>query len=133
MFFLGDNEILLHDSLPQLQTQRQGDIFLMQCFLLPNSTDKELRCLVDCREYLQGTTLADITTADGTEIMLHTRQGLIYKRKLFSYLWPRQSPRKKLDWNLWRHTLKPMIQNTTNRSLNFSLGRWEKEALHHWK
>ena len=27
MFFLGDNDILLHDSLPQLQTQRQGYIF----------------------------------------------------------------------------------------------------------
>ena len=99
----------------------------MQFFLLPNPTDKELRCLVDCRQYLQVTTLADITTADGTEIILHTRQGRIYKRKLFSYLWPRQPPRKNLDWNLWRHTLKPMIQNTTNRSLNFPLGRWGKK------
>ena len=27
LFFLGDNDVLLHDSLPQLQTQRQGVYF----------------------------------------------------------------------------------------------------------
>ena len=70
LFFLGDNDILLHDSLSQLQTQRQGGIFLMQCFLLSNPTDKELRCLMDCREYLQVTTLADITSVDGKDTML---------------------------------------------------------------
>ena len=65
--------------------------------------------------------------------MLHAWQGRIYKRKVFSFLWPRQPPRKHLKWGLWRHTLKPMIRNITNRSLKFLLGRWEKEALHHWK
>ena len=70
LFFLGENDILLHDSLAQLQTQRQEGIFLMQYFLLLNPTDKELRCLVDCREYLQVTTLADITSTVGKEIML---------------------------------------------------------------
>ena len=70
LFFLVNNDILLHDLLPQLQTQRQEGIFLMQYFLLLNPTDKELRCLVDCREYLQATTLANITTVNGNEIML---------------------------------------------------------------
>ena len=59
--------------------------------------------------------------------MLHAWQGRIYKRKVFSFLWPRQPPRKHLKWGLWRHTLKPMIRNTTNRSLKFPLGRWEKK------
>ena len=97
LFFLGDNDILLHDSLSQLQTQRQGGIFLMQCFLLSNPTDKELRCFMDYREYLQVTTLADITTSDGKEIMLQAWHGRFYKRKVFSYSWPRQPPRKHLD------------------------------------
>ena len=57
----------------------------MQCFLLSNPTDNELRCLVDCREYLQVITLADITSADGKEIMLQAWQGRVYKRKVFSY------------------------------------------------
>ena len=86
----------------------------MQYFLLSNSTDKELRCLMDCREYLQVTTLAYITTIDGTEIMLHAWQGRIYKRKVFLHSWPRQPPRKHLDWDLWRQTLTPIIKNTTN-------------------
>ena len=34
--FLKDNDILAHDSLPQLHKQRQGHIFLMRCFLLSN-------------------------------------------------------------------------------------------------
>ena len=97
LFFLDDNDILLHDSLPQLQTQRQRNIFLMQCFLLSNPTDKELRCFMDYREYLQVTTLADITTSDGKEIMLQAWHGRFYKRKVFSYSWPRQPPRKHLD------------------------------------
>ena len=88
---------------------------------------------MDCREYLRVTTLVDITTVDGTEIMLHTWQVRIYKRRVFLYLWPIQPPRKHLNWDLWRHTLKPLIHNTTNRSLKFPLGRWEKEALHDWK
>ena len=73
-FFLGDNDIILQVLLPQLYTQRQGVIFLIQYFLLFNLTDNELRCLVDCREYLQVSTLTDITSADGKEIMLHARQ-----------------------------------------------------------
>ena len=74
VFFLGDNDIILQVLLPQLYTQRQGVIFLIQYFLLFNLTDNELRCLVDCREYLQVSTLTDITSADGKEIMLHARQ-----------------------------------------------------------
>ena len=105
----------------------------MKCFLLSNPTDNELGCLVDCREYLQVTTLVDITTVDGTEIMLHAWQGRIYKRKVFSFLWPRQPPHKNLNWDLWRNTLQPLIHNTKNRHLKFPLGRWENEALHHWK
>ena len=101
----------------------------MQYFLLSNPTEIELRYLMDCREYLQVTTLAYITTIDGTEIMLHAWQGRIYKRKVFSHSWPRQPPRKRLDWDLCRHTLTPMIQNTTNRSLMFLLGRWRKKPL----
>ena len=61
--------------------------------------------------------------------MLHAWQGRIYKRKVFSNSWPRQPPRKRLDWDLWRHTLTPMIQNTTNRSLKFPLSRWEKKPF----
>ena len=40
-------------------------IFLMKCFLLSNPADKELRCVMDCREYLQVTTLVDIISVDG--------------------------------------------------------------------
>ena len=40
LFFFGYNDIILHDSLPQLHTQRQGDIFLMRYFLLSNPQTK---------------------------------------------------------------------------------------------
>ena len=68
-YFMGENNIFLHDPLPQLQLQREGDIFLMQSFLLAKPTDIELRRLMDCREYLQITTLSDITTVDGKNIL----------------------------------------------------------------
>ena len=58
-YFLGENNIFVHEPLPQLQLQlqREGDIFLMQSFLLAKPTDIELRRLMDYREYLQITTL----------------------------------------------------------------------------
>ena len=68
--FLGDNDILIHDSLPQSNKQRQRNVFVIQCFLLSKPTDNEVRRLMDCREYLQVATLADITSVDGKEIML---------------------------------------------------------------
>ena len=105
----------------------------MQYFILSNPTEIELRYLMDCREFLQVTTLTDITSADGKEIMLQVWQGRFYKRKVFSFSWPRQHPRKYLDWNLLRQTLAPMIHNTANRTLKYPLIRWEKEALYHWK
>ena len=52
---------------------------------------------MDCKEYLQVTTLVDTTLADGKEIMLQAWHGKIYKRKVFSYSWPRQPTRKHLD------------------------------------
>ena len=69
LYFWGDNDIFLHDPLPQLQLQREFDILLMQCFLLEKPTDTELRRLMDYREYLQVTILSDITTVDGKDIL----------------------------------------------------------------
>ena len=40
--FLGRHNIAIHDPLPQLELQREGDIFLMQCFLLTKPSNQEL-------------------------------------------------------------------------------------------
>ena len=52
---------------------------------LSNPTNNELRRLVECREYLQVTTLADIKSVDGKKIMLQVWHGKLYKRKVYSY------------------------------------------------
>ena len=39
--FLGRHNIAIHDPLPQLELQREGDIFLMQCFLLTKPSNQE--------------------------------------------------------------------------------------------
>ena len=70
MYFLGENGILIHDQITQLRQQKEGDIFLMQYFLLTQPTTIKLCRLMDCREYLQVTTLADITSVDGKENLL---------------------------------------------------------------
>jgi len=103
----------------------------MQCFLLSNPIHKKLRCLIDCREYLQITTLTDITSVDGKQIVLQVLQGRIYKCNVFSYSWPRKSPRKHLEWDMWIQTLAPILHKITNRTLKYPLGMWDKEALHH--
>ena len=55
LYCLRENYILLHISLPQLKKEGQGDIFLMQRFLLFNPTSNKLRRLMDCCEYLYAT------------------------------------------------------------------------------
>ena len=125
---MGENNIFLHDPLPQFQLQREGDIFLMQCFLLAKPTDMELRRLMYYREYLQITTLSDITTVDGKIFLSQSWEGLQYKRKLNSVAWPRQPPRKHLDWQLWKNTLIPLLINTNTRILKYPLKQWKEEA-----
>ena len=95
--FLGQHKIEVHDPLPQLLLQRKGDIFLMQCFLLTKPTKHELRRLMDCREYLQVTTLAEITSAAGDKILLPFWNGTKYARKVGVAGWPRKPPSTKLD------------------------------------
>ena len=80
--FLGRYKIAVHDSLPRLQLQRKGDIFLMQCFLLTKPSKEELRRLMECREFLQVTTLAEITSAAGDKILLPFWNGTQYSRKV---------------------------------------------------
>ena len=99
--FLGQHKIEIHDPLPQLQLQRKGDIFLMQCFLLTKPSNHELRRLMDCREYLQVTTLAEITSAAGDKILLPFWNGTKYSRKVGVAGWPRKPPSSKLEWRLW--------------------------------
>ena len=50
--------------------KEKGICFLMQFFLLTQPTTIELRRLVDCREYLQVTTLVDTTSVDGKDMFL---------------------------------------------------------------
>ena len=132
--FLGKHKIDVHDPLPQLQLQRKGDIFLMQCFLLTQPSKHELRMLMDCREYLQVTTLADITSAAGDKILLPFWNGTTYSRKVGVTGWPRKPPGKKLDWRLWQHTLRPLLRNNSLfLKQQLVMGKWTQEALLHWK
>ena len=90
----------VHDPIPQLYLQREGDIFLMKCFLLTKPSKQELRQLMDCREFLQVTTLVEITSAVGDKILLPFWCGKQHSRKVGVTGWPRKPPSKKLDWRL---------------------------------
>ena len=47
--------------------------------------------------------------------------------------WPIQPPRKHLDWEFWRQTLEQMINNISNRKVQYPLERWYRNSLIHWK
>jgi len=57
-----------------IPTLRQYDTHIMDEFLQANISPKDLQTLNNCRMYLQVTTLAEIATHDGTQILVKAFQ-----------------------------------------------------------
>jgi hypothetical protein len=131
LLYLHKYEIKLDDPLPKLLPQRSGDIFLMLSFIDQGYRGQELSILNGCRQCLQVTTLADISSIDGTEIRAPAWNGKHSGTPRHG--WPRKPKMTRNNWQLWQDALRPFLRSTRNLQLDKRLGEWLAPPPSEWK
>jgi len=114
-------------TIPKLQ---QYDTHIMDKFLQANVSPKDLQTLNNCRMYLQVTTLAEIATHDGTQILVKAFQrGQVtpslqtISKSIFQ--WPNQPNPCKKAWSLWNRTIQTIYMKPGMTTfLKQPLGPW---------
>jgi hypothetical protein len=116
--------VRLEDHLPKLSPRREGDLFLVEFFLLANPSAFILRDLLHCCQFLRVHTLADLATADGKALRPSTWSGKRVDRHSHNDSFPRPPPWRALNWRRWQEALAPLVISARNLSLRSPLGLW---------
>jgi hypothetical protein len=117
----------------QLQDQwlpsvtREHDIALMDFFITQGYKNSQLGRLNRCRIYLQVITLADITSASGSNIIPDILSGIPLIDRKSHLQWPCQQRPPQGDWTLWAQALRPLQPRST---LLQPLGQWLTSTTH---
>ena len=110
------------DFVPPLQ--RENDTYLMDAVLDSGKfKDAQITAINYCRLYLQVVTLSDISTADGTSLDMHKRDGhwsLLSSRTTLNWINQERPPEKA--WGTWRRACD--LWATRNGKLKRPLGCW---------
>ncbi len=101
----------------------------MDFFLSLKYKPKTLQILNRCRIYLQVITLADITSADGTQIIPQTLKGHRLADRKSNLKWPKQQSPTREDWILWSSALQ---QLQMGNKLKIKLTTWTSEPHQFW-
>ena len=121
--FLSEKKLFIQDDLPNLELQRENDRYIMDIALTQGSfSTNELQKINGCRLFLQVTSLADITSGDGTFILKHYWDGARDGSVISPFRWPKQGQPKDKEWTLWRKVLKLVCLR--GRILFTPLGNW---------
>jgi hypothetical protein len=135
--FAWTNEIDITDTGPSLELYRWNDQYLMEEFTRQGWKGHELKKLNECRMYLEVTTLAEITSADGKNIKEMSWTGKKDRNKCNQYQWPRSPPSLPArHWQIWRKALRSCFlppMKTDKRELQMPLGDWEKDVTSTWQ
>ena len=97
--FCSKNNISVITGSKVLQPRRQFDQFLMEEFHRFGYRKKALLQLNCCRLFLQVTTVADVTTADGARVKACSWQGEKDMETEIRYEWPNQGKPTAGEWN----------------------------------
>ena len=125
--FCSQYAVSLPSPIPSVPVLRTGDVFLMESFWthgIRNPT--ALARLNACRMYLRAFTLADITSVDGTSILLAAWTGSgPCSRRPHTEWWPRSPPPSALAWQEWQAALVSTFGvDSRFRRLSSTLGSW---------
>jgi hypothetical protein len=131
LLYLDTYNMSIDDPLPQLDKHRTGDLFLMQVFIDNGHRGHDLRILNGCRQSLCVTTLAEITSITGKEILRHAWNGV--SKDTYKQGWPRQPKMTRANWTLWQQALSPLLRTTRNLLLRHPLGEWLRPPPPRWK
>ena len=132
--FLSTNKMGISDDLPDLPLRRQGDRYLTQAFAEAGAKGALLKRLKSCRMYLNVTTLADITTGDGSTITPLAWNGELDVTRPKYWEWPNQGQPRDSTWTNWRKYLKIAFDLNQRKQLPLDLGHWnDPQTFAEWK
>jgi ribonuclease HI len=137
--FAHHNDIIIQDrSTPLLQLRRSNDLFLMEIFSQGEYafSTAALQHINRCRIYLNVTTLSDICTGDGKEIVKLYYHGERDPSRPTYYKWPVQPKPSRYAWRLWRKAIKVnFLQPQAGMTLMYAMrrpGRWTDGRKDDW-
>jgi hypothetical protein len=110
-----------------------GDLFLMASFIEHGYRVHELSILNGCRQVLQVTTVADITSGAGDIIMRWAWNGTPNPRAVLLPGWPRKPTMKRAHWRIWQQALRPLLRSNQDLQLLHSLGVWLAPPPRSWR
>jgi hypothetical protein len=96
---------------------------------LPNVTARELKYVQCCRLFLQVTTLADITTSDGSRLCDWVTTYSMHNPRLPTFLYPNQERPNRTIWNIFVRKIRLCFTTGTNDRLCTPLGRWYRGRI----
>ena len=132
--FCHEWDITIEDPFGDLELAREKDVFLVPLFCQKYSGDV-LKQLIECRMYLQVTTLADLCTVAGDRLCPMAYSGTRSSHSFRGYQWPRgRPPLSKDHWTLWQSTIQELFCQSGSRDLLLQrpLGRWTIDPTLHW-
>lgn len=126
---LDELDIHLEMDTPTVTPQRLHDRLLMDILIDAEVDQPTLLWLNNCRMYLNVSTLADITTANGKRISRKAWQGIRDTTIPSRFSWPRTVRPSKQYWELWRECLQSsvIVPHDPTRKLKQQLGKWEDD------
>ena len=133
LMFMINHDIEIEDSLPKLKPSREKDKSIMSCFSKNSEDHSILKKLNYCRQYLNVTTLSDITSTDGTTVCKWAWEGTKPDRWVNIPTLRRNPERKQLNWKLWRHHLNLLGMNQNSKKWTIPLGPWLNSNHQTWK
>jgi hypothetical protein len=102
----------------------------MEIFARYKPSINQIKALNRCRLYLKVITLSDITTADGSRLLISARRGNIITSRTSQLLWPAQGKPTRADWTVWTSFLAHL---EINGKLSQPLGEWKNHSHQIWK
>jgi hypothetical protein len=81
-----------------------------------------MRLLNQCQCFLQALTVADLLTADSTQVCKDSWLGVRNSSRQLEYHWPRTEKPAECHWALWRQALTKVLDVSSYRSTAWNLG-----------
>ena len=125
--FAHSKGISVEESTPNLVLRRVNDAFIAEEFVNSGMGGAQLLRANRCRMCLQATTIADIATGDGKEIMTQALEGRKDEHRPRHCTWPTQGKPSEKDWQAWRAALRKAFvdpERPRSRTLARPLGCW---------
>eukprot|EP00957_Ditylum_brightwellii_P196119 14943120-Ditylum_brightwellii.AAC.1 len=95
--YMWEKKIVVKERTSNLELQQENDKFLMKEFVKHGYNRTRLANLNQCHQYLQATSLSDITYGDGRKIL----KGSIEGHKHFTHQRYQWAPQRHPNPNLW--------------------------------